>query len=188
VVVIGRHKVDFPAVVIDNVGGAAKATQHLIGLHHKRIGFIGGPDQSPSARDRLSGYKNALIQNSCPIDKNLIKKGDLTPRSGYLLTKELIQKEQFTAIFAANDQMAFGAIRAAKELGSKVPNDLSVVGFDNIPFSSYFDPSLTTVEIPMYHIGAAAMEMLVNLISEKNAERLRWFDTKLLIRDSTARR
>jgi LacI family transcriptional regulator len=188
VVVIGRHKVDFPAVVIDNMGGATKATQHLIGLNHKRIGFIGGPDKSTSASDRLSGYKNALIQSSCPIDKNLIKKGDLTPRSGYLFAKELIQKEQFTAFFAANDQMAFGAIRAAKEFGLKVPNDLSVVGFDNIPFSSYFDPSLTTVEFPMYHIGAAAMEMLVNVISGENSEKLRWFDTKLLIRDSTSKR
>lgn len=188
VVVIGRHRVDFPAVVIDNIGGAARATQHLIGLNHKRIGFIGGPDKSTSSRDRLSGYKNTLIQNGCPIDKNLIKKGDLTPRSGYLLAKELVQKERLTAIFAANDQMAFGAIRAAKELGLRVPIDLSVMGFDNIPFSSYFDPSLTTVEIPMYPIGTAAMEMLVNLISEKNAEKLRWFDTKLLIRDSTSRR
>jgi LacI family transcriptional regulator len=188
VVVIGRHKADFPAVMIDNMGGATKATQHLIGLNHKRIGFLGGPDKSSSSRDRLSGYKNALIQSGCVIDKNLIKKGDLTPKSGYLLAKELIQKEQFTAIFAANDQMGFGAIRAAKESGSRVPNDLSVVGFDNIPFSSYFDPSLTTVEIPMYHIGAAAMEMLVNRISEQNAEKLRWFDTRLLIRDSTAKR
>jgi LacI family transcriptional regulator len=188
VVVIGRHRVDFPAVVIDNIGGAARATQHLVGLNHKRIGFIGGPDKSTSSRERLSGYKNTLIQNGCSIDKNLIKKGDLTPMSGYLLAKELVQKERLTAIFAANDQMAFGAIRAAKELGLKVPSDLSVMGFDNIPFSSYFDPSLTTVEIPMYHIGAAAMEMLVNLISEKKAEKLRWFDTKLLIRDSTAKR
>jgi len=188
VVVIGRHRVDFPAVVIDNMGGAAKATQHLIGFNHRRIGFVGGPDKSTSSRERLSGYKSALIQNSCPIDKNLIKKGDLTPRSGYLLAKELIQKEVLTAIFAANDQMAFGAIRAAKELGSKVPEALSVVGFDNIPFSSYFDPSLTTVEIPMYHVGAAAMEMLVNLISGKHSEKLRWFDTKLLVRDSTAKK
>ncbi|HUL23121.1 MAG TPA: LacI family DNA-binding transcriptional regulator [Thermodesulfobacteriota bacterium] len=188
VVVIGRHKVDFPAVVIDNVGGAAKAIQHLIGFNHRRIGFIGGPDKSTSSRERLSGYKSALIQNSCPIDKNLIKKGDLTPRSGYLLAKELIQEEPLTAILAANDQMAFGAIRAAKELGSKVPEALSVVGFDNIPFSSYFDPSLTTVEIPMYHVGAAAMEMLVNLISGKHSEKVRWFDTKLLVRDSTAKK
>ena len=188
VVVIGRHKADFTAVVVDNVGGAMKATHHLIGLHHKRIGFIGGPDKSTSATERLSGYKNALIQSDYSVDKKLIKKGDLTPRSGYLLAKELIQTERLTAIFAANDQMAFGAIRAAKESGLRVPGDFSVVGFDNIPFSSYFDPSLTTVEIPMYAIGAAAMEMLVNLISEKNAEKLRWFDTKLLIRDSTTER
>jgi LacI family transcriptional regulator len=188
VVVIGRHKVDFPAVLIDSMGGSIKAMQHLIELNHKRIGFIGGPDQSTSARERLSGYRNALIQRGYPIDKDLIKKGDLTPKSGYLLAKDLIRKKRPTAIFAANDQMAFGAIRAAKESGLKVPDDLSVVGFDNIPFSIYFDPSLTTVEIPMYHMGAAAMEMLVNLISKKNAEKLRWFDTQLLIRDSTAKR
>jgi DNA-binding LacI/PurR family transcriptional regulator len=188
VVVIGRHKVDFPAVMIDNMGGAARATQHLIELNHKRIGFIGGPDQSTSAKDRLLGYKNALIQNRYPVDKNLIRKGDLTPKSGYLSARDLIQKERLTAIFAANDQMAFGTIRAAKELGLKVPDDLAVVGFDNIPFSFYFNPSLTTVEIPMYHIGAAAMEMLVNLILKKNAEKLRWFNTKLLIRNSTTKR
>jgi LacI family transcriptional regulator len=185
VVVIGRHQVDFSAVLIDNVGGAAKATQHLIGLHHKRIGFIGGPDKSTSAKDRLSGYKNTLVQQGLPVDSNLIRKGDFTPRSGYLAAEELIREKRLTAIFAANDQMAFGAIRAAKESGLRVPEDLAVVGFDNIPFSSYFDPSLTTVEIPKYQIGAAAMEMLVNRISKKNGEKSRWFDTQLLVRDST---
>jgi LacI family transcriptional regulator len=185
VVVIGRHQVDFSAVLIDNVGGASKATQHLIGLHHKRIGFIGGPDRSTSARDRLSGYKNALLQQGLPIDKDLIRKGDFTPGSGYLAAKEMIREKRLTAIFAANDQMAFGAIRAAKESGLKVPEDLAVVGFDNIPFSSYFDPALTTVEIPKYQIGAAAMEMLVNRISKKNGEKSRWFDTQVLVREST---
>jgi DNA-binding LacI/PurR family transcriptional regulator len=185
VVVIGRHRVDFSAVMVDNVGGATKATQHLIGLNHRRIGFIGGPDKSSSAKDRLSGYRNALIQHRYPVENNLIRKGDFTPRSGFLSARELIQSERPTALFTANDQMAFGAIRAANELGLSVPDDLSVVGFDNIPFSSYFDPPLTTVEIPKYPIGAAAMEMLVNLISKKNAEKLRWFHTQLLIRDST---
>ena len=188
VVVIGRHRADFTAVVVDNVGGAMKATQHLIELNHKRIGFLGGPDRSASATERLSGYKNALTQSHYPFDKNLIRKGDLTPKSGYLLAKDLIQKERLTSILAANDQMAFGAIRAAKEYGLSVPHDLSVVGFDNIPFSSYFDPALTTVEIPMYAIGAAAMEMLVNLIAGRQGEKWRWFDTRLLIRDSTSRR
>ncbi|MBS3906220.1 MAG: LacI family DNA-binding transcriptional regulator [Syntrophaceae bacterium] len=188
VVVIGRHKVDFPAVIIDNVGGAMKATQHLIELNHKRIGFIGGPDKSTTAKERVSGYKNALIQRGYPMNSELTRKGDLTARSGYLLAKELIQKEKPTAIFAANDLMAFGAISAAKESGLRVPEDLAVVGFDNILFSSYYVPPLTTVEIPMYHVGAAAMEMLVNLIAKKNAEKLRWFDTRLLVRDSTAKR
>ncbi len=158
VVVIGRHKVDFPAVLIDNTGGAAKATQHLIDLGHRRIGFIGGPDKSNSAKDRLSGYRNALIQQGYPVDKNLIKKGDFTPRSGYLSAQDLIVKERVTAILVASDQMAFGAIHAAKESGLSVPGDLSVVGFDNIPFSSYFEPALTTVDIPKYHVGAAAID------------------------------
>jgi DNA-binding LacI/PurR family transcriptional regulator len=188
VVVIGRHKVGFSAVTMDNVGGAVKATQHLIDFNHKRIGFIGGPDKSTSSKDRLSGYRSALIQNGFTVDKDLIRKGDLTPMSGYLSAKELINNCEISAIFTANDQMAFGAIRAAKESGRKVPGDLSVVGFDNIPFSSYFDPSLTTVEIPMYQVGAAALEMLVNLISKKNTEKFRWFETKLLVRESTARR
>jgi LacI family repressor for deo operon, udp, cdd, tsx, nupC, and nupG len=165
-----------------------KATQHLVDFNHKRIGFIGGPDKSTSSKDRLSGYRSALIQNGFTVDKDLIRKGDLTPMSGYLSAKELIKSSEISAIFTANDQMAFGAIRAAKESGRKVPGDLSVVGFDNIPFSSYFDPSLTTVEIPMYQVGAAALEMLVNLISKKNTEKFRWFETKLLVRDSTARR
>jgi LacI family transcriptional regulator len=188
VVVIGRHKVDFPAVLIDNMGGAMKATEHLIVLGHRRIGYIGGPDNSSSARDRLTGYKNGLTQRGYSIEKNLIRKGDFTPKSGYVAARDLLEKERPSAIFAVNDQMALGAIRGAKESGVRVPEALAVVGFDNIPFSSYFDPSLTTVEIPKYHIGAAAMEMAVNLISGANTERMRWFDTQLLIRDSTVRR
>jgi LacI family transcriptional regulator len=188
VVVIGRHKVDFSSVIIDNLGGAMKATQHLIELDHKRIGFIGGPDRSMSAKDRLSGYKNALTQSGLPVDKDLIRKGDLTTKSGYLLGRDLLEKARPTALFTANDQMAFGAIRAARELGLKVPEQLSVVGFDNIPFSSFFDPSLTTMDVPMYHIGAASVEILVNLMTGKNSEKMRWFNTKLFIRDSTRKR
>ena len=185
VVVIGRHKVDLPALRIDSIGGAAKATQHLIDLGHKRIGFIGGPLHSASARDRLTGYRDALVRNGYNVDKTFMGRGDFTPRSGYLSARELIEKGGVTAIFAANDQMAFGAIRAAREFRLGVPEDLAVAGFDNIPFSSYFNPPLTTVKIPMYHIGAAAVEMLVNLISGIDGESQRWFETKLLVRDST---
>ncbi len=185
VVVIGRHRVDFPAVLVDNTGGAVKATQHLIGLGHTRVGFIAGPDRSTSSRDRLAGYRNALVQAGLPLDRRLVRTGDLTPRSGHILSRDLIERERPTAIFAANDQMAFGAIRAAAEQGLRVPADLAVVGFDNVPFSSYYTPSLTTVEIPMHEMGTAAMEMLVNLISRDNAERSRSFGTRLLVRESS---
>jgi DNA-binding LacI/PurR family transcriptional regulator len=90
-----------------------------------------------------------------------------------------------TAIVAANDQMAFGAIKAARELGLTIPQDLSVVGFDNTPLSSYFDPPLTTVEIPMYEIGSAAMTMLMDLLSGNPFDKYRSFNTKLLKRGST---
>ena len=187
-VVIGRHKLESSAVMIDNVGGATKAMRHLIDLGHERIGFIGGPDKSASARDRHAGYRSGLMHYGYPVNKDLMGKGDFTPRSGYVSAKELIEKAEPTAIFAANDQMAFGTIHAANELGLRVPDDLSVVGFDNIPFGSYFDPPLTTVEIPMYQIGAAAMEMLVNVISGEDGEKFRSFGTNLLVRASTARK
>ena len=189
VVVIGRHKVDFPAVTIDNVGGAAEATQHLIDLGHRNIGFIGGPSPSASARDRLLGYTKTLHRNGFTVDRRWVWRGDLTPSSGYQITKGLLAgKERPTGLFAANDQMAFGAVKAVKEQGLRVPDDLSVVGFDNTPLSSYFDPPLTTVEIPMYRLGFAAMEMLVNLISGRGVERLKFFRTRLVVRESTGKR
>ncbi|MCX8022801.1 MAG: LacI family transcriptional regulator [Syntrophorhabdaceae bacterium] len=185
VVVIGRHNVDFPVIAIDNVGGASKATKHLIDLGHRRIGYISGPNNSTTAKERFEGYKTALTQAGYRVDRTLIKNGDLTPSSGYLIAKELIYEKKATAIFTANDQMAIGAIRAAKDLGLRIPEDVAIVGFDNIPITSFIDPPLTTIEIPMYQVGIAAMEMLVNIISEKNSERMRWFSTNLIIRGST---
>lgn len=189
VVVIGRHEVDFPAVRVDNLGGATEAVQHLIDLAHKRIGLINGPEGSTTGVDRLMGSKSALAQNGYPIEENLIKQGDLTVKSGYVAAKELLQGSgRPTAIFAVNDLMAFGAINAAKELGLHVPRDVSVVGFDNIPLSSHFEPPLTTVEIPIYDLGVASMRMLMDLISNNSFERVRWFKTQLLVRSSTARK
>ncbi len=187
VVVVGRHEVDFPAVMVDNMGGATQAVQHLIDRGHRLIGCIAGPDGSTTAADRLTGYRNALAQNGMALNEQLVKRGNWSPESGYLLAKELLaRRERPTAILCANDQMAFGAIKAARELSLNVPKDLSVVGFDNVPPGSYFDPSLTTVEIPMYEIGRAAMQMLIDLLSREKFEKLRLFNTKLLVRGSTA--
>ncbi|MHB8909475.1 MAG: LacI family DNA-binding transcriptional regulator [Syntrophales bacterium] len=187
VVVVGRHEVDFPAVMVDNMGGATQAVQHLIDLGHRRIGCIGGPDGSTTAADRLTGYRNALAQNGVALNETLVKRGTWNPESGYLLARELLEgAERPTAIFSANDQMAFGIVKAARELGLAVPRDLAVVGFDNVPTGSYFDPPLTTVEIPMYEIGVASMRMLIDLLSGETFEKLRLFNTKLLVRGSTA--
>ncbi|MEW6673610.1 MAG: LacI family DNA-binding transcriptional regulator [Thermodesulfobacteriota bacterium] len=187
VVVIGRHEVNFPAVVVDNIGGAALATQHLIDLKHTRIGFIGGPQNSTTGIDRLTGYKSTLAQNGYPYDECLVRRGNLTPKSGYQAAARLLsEKDRPSAIFAANDQMAFGTIYAAREMGLRVPEDLAVVGFDNVPLSSYFVPSLSTVEIPMNSLGAAAMDLLINLMANHNFSRMKWFKTRLIARESTA--
>jgi LacI family transcriptional regulator len=187
VVVIGRHDVDFPAVQVDNLGGATQAVQHLIDLGHTKIGFIGGSEDSTTAQDRLTGYRNALAQNGLMFDERLVRPGEWNPRSGYLMAKKLLKgKEKPTAIVSANDLVAFGAIKAAKEAGYSVPGGLAVVGFDNVPLSSYFDPPLTTVEIPIQELGAAAMKMLIGLLSGEKFERLKVFKTTLRVRGSTA--
>ncbi|MFH1487723.1 MAG: LacI family DNA-binding transcriptional regulator [Pseudomonadota bacterium] len=186
VVVIGRHEVDFPAVRVDNILGAAQAVQHLIDLGHRKIGFISGSRMSTTSVDRLRGYRNSLAQFGVPYESARVRQGNLTPESGYLAAKTLLdQKERVTAIFAANDLMAYGVINAAKEQGLRVPEDLSVIGFDNIPLSGYFDPPLTTVEIPMYDLGVAAMEMLADLISTIDLNRLKIVQTSLILRGST---
>jgi len=186
VVVIGRHNVDFPAVMVDNIGGMIQAVQHLFDIGHRRIGFIGGPDGSTTALDRLAGYKTALTRNQVPFSPKLVGKGLWTPESGYLLGMQLLQgKGRPTAIAAANDQMAFGVIKAAKAMGLAVPKDLAVVGFDDIPLSSYFDPPLTTVKIPMHDLGAASMETLLSLISGGKIEKTKRFKTTLQVRQST---
>jgi LacI family transcriptional regulator len=186
VVVIGRHDVDFPAVMVDNTDGAAQAVGHLLDIGHRRIGFIGGPDGSTTALDRLTGFRDAMAKNGLTLAQSLVKKGTWNPQSGHLLGTQLLKaKRRPTAIVAANDQMAFGVIKAARELGLTVPADLAVVGFDNIPLSSFFNPSLTTVEIPMHDLGAASARMLLNLISGKEIEKVKLFKTKLLVRGST---
>ena len=184
--VIGQHEVNFPAVVVDNIGGAAQATQHLIDLNHTRIGFIGGPKNSSTVTDRLKGYKSTLAQNGIAFDGRLIRWGNFTPKSGYQAATTLLKEgDQPTSIFDTNDQMAFGVIYAVRELGLKVPDDVAVVGFDNIPMSSYFIPPLTTIEIPINHLGVASMVMLIKLISQIPFSPLKWFKTRLIVRDSS---
>jgi LacI family transcriptional regulator len=175
-----------PAVIATNHVGALSAVEHLIGLGHRRIGFIGGRTDLRSAIRRRQGYEDALRQADLPVEADLIQDGDFTTAMAMLCARRLLSlPDPPTAIFAANDQSAFGVISAARELGIHIPDDLSVVGFDNIPEAAYIQPALTTVDQSVAEMGYAAAELLMNLIQGNPQEsNLTKIPTQLVIRDS----
>jgi LacI family transcriptional regulator len=174
------------AVIATNHAGALAAMEHLIGLGHRRIGFIGGRPDLQSAQRRLQGYEDALRQANIALDPDLVAVGDFTTETGRECARQLLSlPEPPTAIFAANDQSAIGAIEAAREAGLHVPDDLSVVGFDNIPEAAYFNPALTTVDQFMNKMGHVATEMLIALVQGEPLEGdLHKVPTQLVVRDS----
>ncbi len=177
---------DCPAVIATNHAGALEAMAHLIGLGHTRIGFIGGRPDLQSAQRRLQGYEDALRQAGITLDPSLVAVGDFTTARGHECGRQLLSlSEPPTAIFAANDQSALGAIEAAREAGLRVPEDLSVVGFDNTPETAYANPALTTVDQFMVKMGYVATEMLIALVQGEPLESdLYKVPTQLIIRDS----
>ncbi len=174
------------AIIATNHAGALAAMEYLISLGHRRIGFIGGRSDLQSARRRLQGYEDALRQANIALDPDLITIGEFTAETGRECAQRLLSlPEPPTAIFAANDQSAIGAIRAAQEAGLRVPDDLSVVGFDNIPEAAYFNPALTTVDQFIDRMGYVATELLIALIQGESLESdLYEIATQLVIRDS----
>ncbi|GAB6889516.1 LacI family DNA-binding transcriptional regulator [Geobacillus stearothermophilus] len=177
---------DIPTVSIDNISSARKATEHLIRLGHCRIAHLSGPMNIILSRDRLRGYQQALAQHELEADAALVQEGDFTYESGYNLTLKLLALEKPpTAIFAANDEMAIGAIKAVRHRGGRIPDDVAVVGFDDIQMASIFEPSLTTIAQPMFEIGQKAMELLLALIEGTSARRRQLvLPDRLVIRDS----
>jgi LacI family repressor for deo operon, udp, cdd, tsx, nupC, and nupG len=179
-------RIDLPKVSIDNIASSRQAADHLIGLGHKRIGFISGPMDIVICRDRMEGYRQGMLEHGLPVDEDLIHEGDWSIESGYeMAAKMLTLGQRPTAIFASNDDMAFGVIKCVKDRGLRVPQDVSVVGFDNISMASILEPSLTTVSQPRYEIGAKAMELLLQLIKgEQVTQRQYTLQSKLVIRES----
>lgn len=153
------------SVHCDDFDGGYQATQHLIELGHRSIATILGPDNEECTSDRLVGYQRALSEAGLSADSHLIERGDWSAASGYQATQRLLATGRpFSAIFAQNDQMAVGAIRALREAALHVPNDVSIIGFDDIPLASYFDPPLTTIRQPTAESGAKAVRVLVETI------------------------
>lgn len=177
-----------PRVGIDNAAAAREMTKYLLDLGHRRIGVVLGPDSSPLTSERLRGYKLALRAAKIAPDVALITQGDFTMSSGHAAAENLFKiKQPPTAIFCFNDEMALGAIRFLKSTGRAVPQDVSVVGFDDIEFASFCDPPLTTIEQPTREIGNKAMSLLFDLLNGAKAEpSMHTLPIKLIVRDSAA--
>jgi LacI family transcriptional regulator len=180
------HCPDYLTVIAANYTGAMAAMEYLIGLGHRCIGFIGGRPDLLCARQRLQGYENALRQANIAPDPALIATGNFTRAVGRICAQRLLSlPEPPTAIFAANDQSAFGAIEAAREAGVRVPDDLSIVGFDNVPEAVYFNPPLTTVDQFVVKMGYVGTEMLIRAIQEGSSKSISYeMPTQLVIRES----
>ena len=177
------------SVYVDNVAGAREATEYLLTLGHRSIAFITGPMNSPISVDRDRGYEMALSRAGLKRSSRLTVEGDFSAESGIRATESLFARgERFTAIFCSNDEMAFGAIRAIKARGLRVPEDVSVVGFDDIRLARYWDPPLTTIAQPMADIGREAMSLLIEILNGADIPpRKRMLPVQLVVRGSVAR-
>ncbi|MEV4146816.1 LacI family DNA-binding transcriptional regulator [Amycolatopsis sp. NPDC049691] len=176
-----------PTIDSDNLRGAQLATEHLLDLGHRRIGFLAGRPDLESASLRKAGYLRALEAAGVPADESLIRIGAYDPEVSAASAHALLTgPDRPTAVFAANDISAIATVGAARELGLSVPDDLSVVGFDNVPESALCSPPLTTVDQPIREMGHRAISMLIALINGDEVERTHvTLDTGLVVRSST---
>ena len=186
-VLIGRHPYfpDLPSVDVENREGARQAVAHLIGLGHQRIAMIAGQMEMESAQARRDGYKQALLEAGITIVPELIVEGYYTQDGGYRAMQRLLDLAQPpTAVFNASDAMAIGAIRAIQDRGLVVPDDIAIVGFDDLPIALYGNPALTTVHQPIVEVGAAAVRLLIDQVKEQRPVTPVRLPTSLVIRGS----
>lgn len=178
------------SIYVDNILGAYKATKHIIEKGCKKIIHISGPSNLDIVQYRIQGYKQALAEMNVPYIENFQIEGDFSPLSGYrAMRNALVNGIEFDGVFADNDQMAIGAIKAIKENGLEIPGKIKIVGFDNTFVSSIVKPSLTTVNVPKYRMGVESVEMLYELmnsdVSMKHNNLSRELAISLLVREST---
>jgi DNA-binding LacI/PurR family transcriptional regulator len=175
-------------VAAANMAGARQASEHLLALRHRRIGTITGPAAWCATIDRLAGYRAVLTGAGLPIDPALSLVSDFTVEGGLRAAHRLLAlREPPTAVFAFNDEMAVGTLQAARECGLRVPEDLSIVGFDDAAFASYTTPALTTVRQPLRELGRAGVDQLFRQLRGQIIEARRIeLSTRLIARASTA--
>lgn len=168
-----------------NFEGAFQAVTHLLELGHRRIAHLSGNLYGYAGRERLRGYCEALGAFGLDIDGGLVVRGDFSEKSGELAMERLLERQLPTAVFAANDRMALAAIKVLNSRGLRVPEDVAVVGFDDIEIASYTVPTLTTVRYPFADIGQKAVELLFDLMESGEKKITRWNKTELVVREST---
>lgn len=174
---------DLHSIAVDDVAGGALATRHLVEQGHRVIGYLGGPPDRASNRDRLTGYQRALRAAKIAFDPTLALTGNGKIESGTQVAQLL--KPGLTAIFCYNDMTAIGALHALKSRGIRVPQDISLVGYDDIVLASYMDPPLTTIHQPKEAMGQLATRMLLDLLSGNKVTNVR-LPGKLIVRESTS--
>jgi DNA-binding LacI/PurR family transcriptional regulator len=171
-------------VAIDQREGAKAATRHLLELGHPTVFHIAGPTDWREADQRLEAWRDTLIEAGVPVSDPM--PGDWSPGAGYQLGREVARESDVTAIFVANDQMALGVLRALNEAGRRVPQDVSVVGFDDIPEAAFFTPPLTTVRQDFLKMGERGLAALLSAIEGDSSERRELISPELIVRESTA--
>lgn len=184
VAVDAGEDIPVPVATVDQRAGAARATRHLLSLGHETVWHLGGPVDWIDASGRIEGWRGALEAEGRPVPEPL--RGDWSPRSGYQVGRRLAEDLSVTAVFVGNDQMALGVLRALREAGRRVPEDVSVVGFDDVPESAYFWPPLTTVRQDFREVGRLAFHLLLDRMAGEDGETRRLVEPDLVVRESTA--
>lgn len=182
-----RHDVGLPRIVVDDYAGMRRAAEHLLELGHERIAFLGGDPDFDSAAQRARGFTDAMVLAGRPVDSALMRQCDFSYGSGFRNASDLLAHVRPTAIVAAADLIAFGAIDAARARGLEVPADLSVVGFDDLPRAADMVPGLTTVRQPLHDMGQLAVRYLLNQLDGRpELPELITLPTNLVVRGTAA--
>jgi LacI family transcriptional regulator len=182
---IGRHpSLDVNYVDVDNKQAGYTATMHLLSLGYKRVAMVRGPQNMIAGYDRFQGYLQALQARNLPVQPELIADGDYSERSGYVAMLQLLSANP-DAVFAGNDGMAVGVLRALREKGLCVPKDVAIVGYDDLPFAVNTEPPLTSIRQPIQQLGDAAVNTLVDIVRHPGSRtRHILLETSLVIRSS----
>lgn len=175
-----------PVAKVDQQAGARRVTRHLLSLGHETVWHVAGPADWLDANGRIEGWRGVLAAAGREVPEVL--RGDWSARSGYQLGRRLCENPDVTAVFVANDQMALGVLRALREAGRRVPEDVSVAGFDDIPESAYFWPPLTTVRQDFGEVGRHAFHLLLDFMAGHEPEARRLVEPELVVRESTGAR